>query len=57
VSAEIIANTDYTNADVRLIGGAGGIFEIRKEGELIWKKVKSGVFPQEGEILEILKTL
>jgi len=46
VSAEI---TEVTGEPVTLIGGSGGIFEIRRDGEVLWKKISSGVFPQEGE--------
>jgi selT/selW/selH-like putative selenoprotein len=46
VSAEI---TKATGLNVELIGGSGGIFEIRRDGELIWKKQYSGHFPEEGE--------
>lgn len=34
---------------VTLIGGSGGIFEIRQDGEVIWKKERSGHFPLQGE--------
>lgn len=34
---------------VNLIGGGGGIFEIRRAGEVIWKKERSGHFPLPGE--------
>lgn len=35
--------------DVTLVGGGGGIFEIRRDGELLWKKERGGAFPGEGE--------
>lgn len=34
---------------VTLVGGSGGIFEIRRDGEVIWKKERSGHFPLPGE--------
>lgn len=46
MSAEI---KKATGREVRLVGGGGGIFEIRENGEVLWEKVKSGVFPGEGE--------
>lgn len=46
VSAEI---KDATGAEVLLVGGGGGIFEIRHDGNLLWKKERGGSFPAEGE--------
>jgi len=46
VSAEI---EKATGQKATLIGGAGGIFEIRRGGEVIWKKERSGHFPLPGE--------
>ncbi len=31
------------------MGGSGGIFEIRQDGNVIWKKERSGHFPLPGE--------
>jgi len=42
VSAEI---EGVTQARVQLIASSGGIFEIRKDGELLWKKPRGGAFP------------
>ena len=47
MSAEIRQSTD---AEVIIIGGSGGIFEIRQDGNLIWKKERGGPFPAEGEV-------
>lgn len=46
MSAEI---ESVTGDQVKLIGGSGGIFEIRREGEVLWKKEKGGDFPAPGE--------
>jgi predicted Rdx family selenoprotein len=46
VSAEI---QKATGEKVILVGGGGGIFEIRQDGEVIWKKERSGHFPVDGE--------
>lgn len=50
MSAEIKA---ATGCDVTLVGGSGGIFEIRRDGVVIWKKVSGGGFPAEGEAAEL----
>ena len=46
MSAEI---TEKTGEAVKLVAGEGGIFEIRRDGEVIWKKQRSGHFPEPGE--------
>lgn len=46
MSAEI---KEATGAEVLLIGGGGGIFEIRQDGNLMWKKERGESFPAEGE--------
>jgi selT/selW/selH-like putative selenoprotein len=46
VSAEI---KKVTGESARLVGGSGGIFEIRRDDEVIWKKQRSGHFPKPGE--------
>ena len=47
VSAEIGA---VTAEDVKLIRGGGGIFEIRRNGELLYTKAETGRFPEPGDI-------
>ena len=32
----------------------GGAFEVKKNGKLLYSKLKSGRFPEDGEVLEIL---
>ena len=46
MSAEI---KEATGKDAFLIEGGGGIFEIRQDGDILWKKTESGVFPADGE--------
>jgi predicted Rdx family selenoprotein len=46
VSAEI---EKITGQKVILVGGRGGIFEIRQDSNVIWKKERSGQFPLPGE--------
>lgn len=50
MSAEI---KEATGKDVILVGGGGGIFEIRLDGKVIWKKELGGSFPAEGEAVEL----
>ena len=46
MSAEIKTVTDEK---ITLIPGEGGIFEVRKDGELLFKKERTGGFPVTGE--------
>jgi selenoprotein W-related protein len=41
---------------VELIPSSGGVFEIVVNEDLIYSKKKTGKFPSEQEILDILKT-
>ena len=51
MSAEI---RESSKAEVILIGGGGGIFEIRQDGKLIWKKERGGPFPAKGEAAALI---
>jgi selenoprotein W-related protein len=51
VSAEI---KDVTGHAVTLIPGSGGVFEIRRDGELIFSKSTSKRFPDVGETAQLL---
>jgi selT/selW/selH-like putative selenoprotein len=37
---------------VRLIEGAGGVFDVEVDGRLVFSKHKVGRFPEAGEVLE-----
>jgi selenoprotein W-related protein len=39
---------------VDLIEGSGGVFEVKKDGRLIFSKKQSGRFPEPDEILQQL---
>lgn len=45
------------NADVELIPGSGGIYEITVDGRMIFSKFKSKRFPDPGEIVSLIKKL
>ena len=46
--------TEYKQriADLKLIPGGGGCFELTIDGELIYSKLKTGQFPDERAMLE-----
>ena len=54
MSAELVK---LEGISVRLVGGSGGVFEVRQDGAAIWSKVRGGSFPEEGEISALLGML
>ena len=42
-------------AETTLIAGHGGVFEVTVDGRLIFSKKSSGRFPEEGEILGLIR--
>lgn len=46
LAQELLSTFSTDLAEVALVPGTGGIFEIRCEGELIWERVRDGGFPE-----------
>ena len=44
----------YPDAAVELIEGSGGVFEVVKDGQLIFSKKQTGRFPEPEEIFSSL---
>lgn len=42
-------------AEVELIAGSGGVFEVRVDGELLFSKQRLNRFPAEGELEALLE--
>ena len=42
-------------ADVELLPSGGGVFEVKKDGVLIFSKKETGRFPEHQEIFDALK--
>jgi len=42
------------DVQVELIKGSGGVFEVVKDGQLIFSRIKEGRFPEVAEILNKL---
>ena len=38
-----------------LIAGAGGIFDVEADGDMLYSKFETGVFPEHDEVLAALK--
>mgnify|MGYP001819937735 CR=1 FL=1 len=45
---------EVTDEEVSLVGGGGGIFEIRREGEVLFTKGRLGGFPKPGEAAALI---
>jgi selenoprotein W-related protein len=41
--------------DSELISGSGGVFEITVDGKKVFSKKALGRFPQDGEVLELIR--
>lgn len=40
--------------DAKLIEGSRGIFDVRRDGELVYSKYETDRFPKEGEVSKLL---
>jgi len=45
------------DAQVKLIESSGGIFDVTVDGKLVYSKHKTGRFPDEGEVSELVQEL
>lgn len=46
---------DTDLGELALVPGAGGIFEVRVDGELIWSKKQKGGFPESKELKQLVR--
>ncbi len=42
-------------ADIELVAGGGGVFDIAVDDNMIFSKFKKGRFPQPDEVISLLK--
>jgi len=45
------------NADVELVAGSGGVFDIRVNNRQIFSKGQSRRFPEPGEVISLIKAM
>jgi len=45
---------EVTGAEIELIKSSGGVFEISRNGQLIYSKKETGSFPEESDIVQSL---
>lgn len=53
MSAEIAAAVD---CDVKLIAGSGGVFDVERDGALLFSKHQVHRFPNEGEMALLVQS-
>jgi predicted Rdx family selenoprotein len=51
VAAEL---NKIAGVEIQLIEGKGGIFDIKKDGKIIYSKKETGRFPKAGEVTALL---
>ncbi len=51
MSAEILESGP---ADIALLAGGGGVFDVKVDGELVFSKQASNRFPDPGEIASLI---
>jgi selenoprotein W-related protein len=43
--------------EAELLASHGGVFEVRVDGKLVFSKRSLGRFPNDGEVLELIRSL
>jgi selenoprotein W-related protein len=43
--------------NVQIIESSGGVFEVERDGDLLYSKKATGRFPEEGEVLNIINAV
>jgi len=46
---------NFSNAEITLTAGSGGIYEIRLAGEEIFSRRQAGRFPEAAEIIRLIR--
>ena len=48
---------DAFGVETELIGGSHGIFDVTVDGKLIYSKDRTGRFPDQGEVVELIEKM
>ena len=48
-------NGQYPEADVKLVEGSGGVFEVTVGGNLVFSKMALGRHAEDGEVLRLIR--
>lgn len=57
LAQELLSTFGPDLAEVTLVPGTGGIFEIRCDGDLLWERKRDGGFPEVAELKRRLRDL
>ncbi|MFY8030858.1 MAG: SelT/SelW/SelH family protein [Devosia sp.] len=55
MAQEVLSTFSLEMAEVTLIPGTGGIFEIHLDGELIWERKRDGGFPDVKQLKQMVR--
>jgi len=56
LTSKILTQFKQNVKDMKLIPSKGGCFELTIDGDLVYSKLKTGEFPDEGKIIKQLQT-
>lgn len=55
LAGELLDALEFDIGDLTIVPSAGGVFDVFRDGELVFSKKKLGRHAQPGEILALLK--
>jgi selenoprotein W-related protein len=56
LAARVLSHFKQKIQGLNLVPGSGGCFELTVDNELIYSKLKTGTFPDESAIVELLES-
>lgn len=55
MAQELLTTFSTEIAELALVPGSGGVFEIRIGGETVWSRAKNGRFPEMKELKQLVR--
>ena len=55
--SDLLSNYQHVIADLRLVMGGSGVFDVTVDGELIYSKKETGRHAEDGEVLALFTEL
>jgi len=56
-TSDLLSNYQHVIADLRLVMGDTGVFDVTVDGDLIYSKAETGRHANDGEVLELFTDL